>query len=54
MVETMTFSLDFMTMKNRMNLIFIRFAEKILEKDEIIIKECPIHKIDNLLEGDSF
>jgi len=56
MVQTMTLSLDFLNMKNRMNSIFKRFAEKILNKEEegISIHDAPLHKIDNLLEGDSF
>lgn len=47
-------SLDFDTMKNRMCQIFARFASKILSKESIEIKDVPIHKIDSLLEGDSF
>lgn len=53
-IDTMTMSLDFATMKNRMCQIFARFASKILNKESIEIKDVPIHKIDSLLEGDSF
>lgn len=53
-IETMTLSLDFPTMKKRMCMIFARFAQKILNVDEVVIMDVPVHRIDSLLEGDSF
>lgn len=53
-IDTMTLSLDFQTMKNRMCMIFARFASKILGTEDVVIKDVPVPKIDSLLEGDSF
>lgn len=53
-IDTMTMSLDFQTMKNRMCMIFARFASKILNQEDVVIKDVPVPKIDSLLEGDSF
>ena len=53
-IDTMTQSLDFGTMKNRMCMIFARFASKILGQEDIVIKDVAVHRIDSMLEGDSF
>ena len=41
----MVSSLDFETMKNRMLSVFKRFAELILNQENLIVKEIPFKKI---------
>jgi hypothetical protein len=56
-IDTMTMSLDFTAMKKRMCQIFQRFAQKILDIEnieDVVIMDVPVHKVDSLLEGDSF
>ena len=44
-VNLMVNSLDFETMKNRMLNVFKRFAESILEKQNLVVREIPFKKI---------
>ena len=53
-INRMAMSLDFNVIKNRMLTVFKRFAEKILNKENIDIKDIPLSKIDNRLQKDSF
>lgn len=53
-INRMTHGLDFKTMKVRICTIFVRFAEKMLKQENLTVKNIPIHRIDAVLEGDSF
>lgn len=44
-IELMVGSLDFIMMKNRMLTVFKRFAEKILDKSDIDVRELPMKRI---------
>jgi hypothetical protein len=53
-VNLMVNALDFETMKNRMLNVFKRFAESILDKENLVVREIPFKKIFDKLLKDSF
>ena len=53
-IQRMGQSLDFNMMKDRMLIIFHRFAQTILGDDEISVKDITLPKLDKLLQKDSF
>jgi len=53
-VNLMVNALDFETMKNRMLNVFKRFAENILEKENLVVREIPFGRIFDKLLKESF
>lgn len=53
-VNLMVNALDFETMKNRMLNVFKRFAEIILDRQNLVVREIPFKKIFDKLQKDSF
>lgn len=53
-ISRMAFSLDFNMMKNRLLIVFQRFAEKLLDKGSLIVKDIPLVALDNRLQKESF
>ena len=53
-INRMAFSLDFNAMKSRMLTIFVRFAGQMLNKEDIVVKDIPMIKLDSKLRKDSF
>ena len=53
-IELMVGSLDFVMMKNRMLSVFKRFAEKMLDVEDIDVRELPMKRIFDKLQKDSF
>jgi len=53
-VNLMVNALDFEIMKNRMLNVFKRFAETILDRQNLVVREIPFKKIFDKLQKDSF
>lgn len=53
-INKMANSLDFNMMKNRLLKVFTRFAMKMLDTENIVVKDLPLSKINNRLDKDSF
>ena len=53
-INKMAYSLDFTMMKNRLLKVFTRFAMKMLDTENIVIKDLGLSKLNNRLDKDSF